>query len=300
MRSPPVPRGPAGGPGWRPRPGAAPEPARSLRAFAAAAARSMIESTLPSRCPLRSSISSSMWWRSQGAAANCTRWVCSCRHTQSRKSSGATLSSRSTEMMFGATSSSRPAAGAVEFSASAENGSYWPRTLLERNARIAPSWLPVMAPPTLAAPGLTVPRRPSSIFSMAGWSITAKLCVLALAHEARSTTRTEESRRSRAASSPVMSWTCGTEMSAISRRFSTAAPISADPSEGPAGVRRAAVDAASSQLMRAWAWAVLADVSREEDSIVPIRSQRSRAMRLKFVGRRTGSRCRPVRRFPAG
>ena len=129
---------------------------------------------------------------------------------------------------------------------------------------------PRRAPLTLAAPGFMVPRRPSSIFSIAGWSMTAKLWVLALDQEARSTTRTEESRRSRAASSPVMSWTCGTEMSAMSRRFSTAAPISADPRVGPAGVRRAAVEAASSQLMRAWAWA---DVSRAEDSIGPIRSQ---------------------------
>ena len=41
-----------------------------------------------------------------------------------------------------------------------------------------------------AAPGLMVPRRFSSIFSMAGLSMTAKLCVLALDQEARSTTRT--------------------------------------------------------------------------------------------------------------
>ena len=253
-----------------PRLGAVPDAVRSLSDFAAAEARSIRESTLPSSWPLRLSISSSMWCRSQGAAANCTRWVCSWRQTQSRKSSGSTLISRSTEMMFGATRSSRPAAGAVEFSASAEKGSYWPRTLLERKARMAPSWLPVMAPLTLAAPGFRVPRRPSSIFSIAGWSMTAKLWVLALAQEARSTTRTEESRRSRAASRPVMSWTCGTEMSAMSRRLSTAAPISADPRVGPAGVRRAAVEAASSQLIRAWAWA---DVSRAEDSIGSIRSQ---------------------------
>ena len=97
-----------------------------------------------------------------------------------------------------------------------------------------------------------------------------------------------------------MSCTCGTEMSAIRRRFSTAAPISADPSDGPAGVRRAAVDAASSQLIRAGAWDfVSGDVSREEDSIVPIRSQRT-GMRLKFVGQQTGSRCPRFRRFPSG
>ncbi len=216
-----------------PRLGAVPPAVRSFSDFAAAEARSIRESTLPSSWPLRFSISSSMWWRSQGAAANCTRWVCSCRQTQSRKSAGSTLSSRSTAMMFGATSNRRPAAGAEEFSASAENGSYWPRTLLERNARMAPSWLPVMAPLTLAAPGFRVPRRPSSIFSIAGLSITAKLWVLALAQDARSTTRTEESRRSRAASRPVMSWTCGTARSAIRRRFSTAAAISAGSRVGP-------------------------------------------------------------------
>ena len=187
-----------------PLPGVSPDTVRSFRERAAADARSISESTLPRRWPLRLSISLSMWCRSQGAAANCTRCVCSCRQTQSRKSSGVTLSSRSTAMMFGATSSNRPPDGAVEPSASAAKGSYWPRTLLERNASTAPSWLPVMAPLTLAAPGLMVPLRFSSIRSMAGLSMTAKLWVFALAQDARSTTRTEESRRSRAASRPVM------------------------------------------------------------------------------------------------
>ncbi len=260
-----------------PRPGALPVVERSLRERAAAEARSISESTLPSRWPLRLSISDSMWWRSQGAAANWTRCVCSCRQTQSLKSSGGTWSSRSTATMLGATSSSRPPAGALEPSASAAKGSYWPRTLLDRNARTAPSWLPVMAPLTLAAAGLTLPRRLSSILSMAGLSITAKLCVLALAQLARSTTRTEESRRSRAASRPVISWTYGTEASARRRRLSTASPISAGLSVGPADASRAAVDAARSQLIRAWAGLddAGADESRAVDSIVPIRSQRT-------------------------
>ena len=46
--------------------------------------------------------------RSHGTAVNWTRWVSSCRQTQSRKSVGSTWSSRSTCTMFGATRSSRP------------------------------------------------------------------------------------------------------------------------------------------------------------------------------------------------
>ncbi len=164
-----------------------------------------------------------------------------------------------------------------------------PRTLLERKARTAPSWLPVMAPLTLAAAGLTVPRRLSSIFSMAGLSITAKLWVLALAQDARSTTSTDESRRSRAASSPVIWWTWCTDSSARRRRLSTASPISAEVRVGPAGASRAAVDAARSQLIRAWAGLddAGADESRAVVSIVPIRTQQSGGSGLKFAHRRT-------------
>ncbi len=89
------------------------------------------------------------------------------------------------------------AAGTLQSGASAAKGSYWPRTLLERNASTAPSWVPVMAPLAAAAAGvIATPLRLSTIFFSAGWSITEKLWVFALDHEARSTTRTCESRRS--------------------------------------------------------------------------------------------------------
>ena len=69
-------------------------------------------------------ISERRWSVIQGTAVNCTRWVSSCRQTQSRKSCGSASSSRSACTMFGATSSSRPCSPGASW-----NGSNWPEHL---------------------------------------------------------------------------------------------------------------------------------------------------------------------------
>ena len=98
--------------------------------FAAASAerrRSGRDSALSNRPTVSAVISARRCSRSQGAAANCTRWVCSCRHTQRRKSAGSTLISARTCATFGATSSRRPPGGPPAVPpgpGSAMNGSY--------------------------------------------------------------------------------------------------------------------------------------------------------------------------------
>ncbi len=76
---------------------------------------------------------------------NCTRWVSSCRHTHSAKSSASTSSSRCTCTTLGATSSSRPRRWGPGV-----KGSYWPSTRPARNPSSAPTWVPLTRLPTAA------------------------------------------------------------------------------------------------------------------------------------------------------
>ena len=112
--------------------------------------RSKITSGSRSRASVSAWISSSMCWRIQGTAVNCTRWVTSCTHTHSRKSLGSSFNARSTATRFGATSSSCPSGR--------EKNSYWPSTLPDRKASTAPAWAPVTRPPTavVSRPGCLV------------------------------------------------------------------------------------------------------------------------------------------------
>ena len=100
-------------------------------------------SVVGSRVSAMACISPKRWSRIHGTAVNCTRWVSSCRHTQSRKSCGSAPSSRSTCTMLGATSSSRPDGS--------KNGSNWPSTLPARKPSSAPTSAPVTREPTARA-----------------------------------------------------------------------------------------------------------------------------------------------------
>ncbi len=118
-----------------------------------------------------------MWSRIHGTAVNCTRWVSSCRQTQSRKSCGSAWSSRSTCTMLGATSSSRPSGS--------WNGSNWPSTFDARK----PSTLPTSAPVTLEPMAAVSPV--GGFFSVSlstiGASSVANASALACTQLARST-----------------------------------------------------------------------------------------------------------------
>ena len=210
---------------------------RSPRASGSASSDSSSWEIFPRRCS-----------RSQGAAANCTLWVCSCRATQSRKSSASTFNSRSMATMFGATRTSRPPGGTSRRSIPAK-GSYWPSTFEERKARMAPISTPVAVEERIWVVSPIFAPRLCASERMAGSSSASKLCTFARAQPGRSTISTWESRRSLAASSPVIRWTWSTAASALRRRSATTSAICAPLSFGPAPTSVAAVLAASSQLI---------------------------------------------------
>src|SRR4051794_9707634 len=170
----------------------------------------------------RPPISWKRWSRIHGTAVNCTRWVSSCRHTQSRKSVGSTSSSRSTWTTLGATRRSRPLGS--------WNGSNWPRTRLDMNPRRPPTSAPVIREPTawVNAPGS--PRR-SVILSMTGVRRVENPSALAWIHAGRSTTRTGAVRSP--ASRPVKPRTYAVDRSAPSRSSATMAAASSDSTTGP-------------------------------------------------------------------
>ena len=120
------------------------------------------------------SISDWRWSRSQGTAVNCTRWVSSCRQTQSRKSLASTSSSRSAWTMLGATSSSRP----DRRRPSVVKGSNWPSTLPARKPSRAPTSRPVMREPTAAVmPPGSMPRRSCSLADDRGDEVVERVGV---------------------------------------------------------------------------------------------------------------------------
>ena len=198
-----------------PRPGAAPDAVRSFSDFAAAEARSIRESTLPSSCPLRFSISSSMWWRSHGCGGELHPVGLFVEADPEPEVLGLDV-----EFAFHGDDVRRheqqPAGGGGRgvFGQRGE-GIVLAQDLAGEEGQDGAELAAGDGAADAGRAGAEGAAAASSIFSMAGLSITAKLWVLALAQEARSTTRTEESRRSRAASRPVMSWTCGTETSAM-------------------------------------------------------------------------------------
>ena len=126
-----------------------------------------------------------MWSRIQSTAVNCTRWVSSCRHTQSRKSCGSTSSWRSAWTMLGATSRSRPPSPLGP----SQNGSNWPRTLLDMNDISAPSSAPLIFSPTtrLIPDGALLA---AASLAMTGSIMTLNVSRLASIQRGRSTTRT--------------------------------------------------------------------------------------------------------------
>ena len=167
-------------------------------------------------------ISAKRWSRIQGTAVNCTRWVSSCRQTQSRKSAGSTSSSRSTWTTLGATRSSRPFGS--------KKGSNWPSTRLDMKPSSPPTSAAVIREPTawVNAPGL--PRR-SVILSITGESRVAKPSAFAWIQAGRSTTSTGAVRSP--ASRPVNPRTYAVERSAPARSSATVAAASSWLTTGP-------------------------------------------------------------------
>ncbi len=177
--------------------------------------------------------------RVHGTAVNCTRWVTSCRQTQSRKSVGSTRSWRSTLTMFGATSSNWPSGRS--------KNSNWPSTLPDRKPTIAPAWTPVTRPPTASPKEPTLPALLSR--STSGVMTVFMPAVLTSIQPCRSTTRV--SAVTGGSLSSVISATWPAATSASSYSWATTASAAARSVGGGDGLSRLAVLAASSQLMSA-------------------------------------------------
>ena len=167
---------------------------------------------------------------------NCTRWVSSCRQTQSRKSVGSTPSSRSTWTMLGATSSSRPAGS--------WNGSNWPSTREPRKPSSSPTSAPVTRDPIARPSGPGAPFF-DEILSTSGVRMVAKPSALACTQPARSTTRTGAVRSP--ALRPVKSRTRPVDLSASARSSATAASAWAREISGPSPANRDPIRTARSQ-----------------------------------------------------
>ena len=184
-----------------------------------------------------------MWSRSHGTAVNCTRWVSSCRHTQSRKSCGSTFSCRSACTMLGATSIRRPPA-LLSLVVPSQNGSNCPSTLPDMNDISAPISAPLsLEPMARAAPLGALPSdsRRASTGSMRMRNVAR----FASTQRRRSTTRMGASAETACRS--VNSRTGASDFAAASRSSATTSATCSGLISGPGLDSRVAVWSATFQ-----------------------------------------------------
>ena len=226
----------------RSRSRAAPRPPRD-RARPTRAAASPPDRCPPRRRTRRRGRGSSS--RSQGTAVNCSRWVLSCRQTQSRKSVGSAASSRSTLTMFGATSSSRPGLRRDR----RPSGSYWPSTLPDRKPRTTPTCEPADARGPSPGSALRPVLAPASL-AVSGAASTAMPSAVASTQPGRSTTSASSTGRS--APRPVVSRTASSARAGeLPQVGDHRAPPRSAVTDGPVGASRCPARTAAAQSIGA-------------------------------------------------